>query len=173
MDKRIIVEGPDGSGKSTLIELLLKIFPNDLHLVDGFKHSGYDDYYEWFTHVVSSPATETVPVHNRLFYSELVYGKVLRGKVDVPHAEDWKRSFREDSFLIYCTLPYDELVKSATENPQMEGVMQNLRAIHNEYERIMGEELPRYWASGRCVSYNYHRPGDLAETIDLIGMYLS
>ena len=173
MDKRIIVEGPDGSGKSTLIELLLKIFPNQLHLVEGFKHSKYDDYYEWFTDVVSSLSTETIPVHNRLFYSELVYGKVLRGKIDVPHVEEWKTAFRQDAFLIYCTLPYEELVRSATENPQMEGVMQNLRAIQNEYERIMGEELPRYWGAGRCVSYNYHRPGDLAETIDLIGMYLS
>ena len=177
MSNRIIVEGPDGGGKSTLIQELIKTFPDELHLVEGFNHSNYTEYYGWLMdQLYPEVDTVTVPVHNRFFYSELVYGKVLRnGEVRIPSAmiQGLRSQLREEAFLIYCTLPYEELLRSAMREEQMEGVVENLRKLHKEYDELMGQELPRYWGSGRCVSYNYHRPGDLAEAIDLVGMYLS
>lgn len=163
--KRIIVEGIDGSGKSTVINMLLERVAG-VRLVEGFKHSGWDRYSDWLLDQLDEPTATATPVHNRFFYSELVYGPILRKRLDVtPHLyEDVVRRLRRSAFLIYCRPPLKVVEKSSTIKPQMEGVEENLATLYDEYEQLMMGEAEYYrerfllWDFTRHHFINYMGP---------------
>jgi hypothetical protein len=88
----IIVEGPDGAGKSTLVDYLC----TELHLEPGGTHSRRDvelpknprpRTYQAIAHAVLGGK---VIVHDRLFWSEEVYGLILRGESQFTVTESWR-----------------------------------------------------------------------------------
>lgn len=176
MSKRIIVEGPDGTGKSTLIRHLISKYSDILVEMNGYNHLHNPPYFQdWISDTLRLEFVRgQVPIHNRFFYSELVYGPILRKEVRMTNQfiAATQMSLRYNAFLVYCTLPYEDLVKSATLNPQMEGVVENLRDIYRGYNDRMGQELPYYWGDGRCVSFNYKRQ-DYKEVTQMVGEYLN
>jgi thymidylate kinase len=160
MVKRIIVEGPDGSGKSTLVETLEGYLgSNRVMVVPGFYHqSQYKDYSEWLSHMVTLGDGYRVPIFDRLLYSELVYQPIFRPGAPglTPQASmGYRQLLARTSFLIYCHVPYELLVKYAAERPQMEGVNARLYQIYRAYERVMEEEYPEYFKHGHYATYNF------------------
>jgi thymidylate kinase len=163
--KRIIVEGIDGSGKSTVIHMLLERVAG-VRLVEGFKHSGFSSYPVWLNSQLNGSPSPSTPIHDRFFYSELVYGPILRQRIDVtPHTyEETIRQLRRSAMLIYCRPPLKIIRKSSTVKPQMEGVDDNLAKIYEEYENLMMDESEYYrdrfllWDFTRHHFINYMGP---------------
>jgi hypothetical protein len=155
--KRIILEGPDGSGKTTLREQLIEMFPQ-LIVMPSFKDSrGKLSYPEWLKKQMFMDKEIGILLYDRFYYSELVYGPILRGKVDIPQPlkVTTARVLEDTAFLIYCNLDYSELVKYVTTQPQMEGVLPNLGEIYRSFERIIGDVYARYWHSRRYLYYDW------------------
>src|SRR6266498_3187089 len=79
----IIVEGPDGSGKTTLVNELFYIFKEQFPLAiahsPGPRPHVVEHTFEAFAYEVKGGNRPVI--HDRLFFSELVYGKILRGEV--------------------------------------------------------------------------------------------
>lgn len=162
MQKRIIVEGPDGAGKSTLIEAILRRYGTAVQSVPGFRHQTLTTNYQaWLMDQLDKygpQEVDAIPVHDRFFYSELVYAKALRGgrtELSPSTIGTVKTWLRDRAFLIYCTLSYEKLVEYVTHQEQMEGVVENLRRICNGYSEVMGEEAARYYIKGRYMAYDW------------------
>lgn len=141
----IVVEGPDGTGKSTLIRQLqdaypgLKIAPRACTslagplsgngLVNWLKKYGVMVGYVYDRHpCISGPVYDAV------------YANPVEG-----WAGDWVRgAFREildNARIIYCRPPRREIVKSVNESAQMGGVERNIHRIIDTYDAIMGNML--------------------------------
>ncbi len=142
----IILEGPDGAGKTTLARKLYK------HL----------DHYTWTTtsNGIVSTYTEMVEVLEWLnnfplftttlimdrhpLISEAVYGPILRGyclhsyrpneigRYLITHALD-----DQEILVIHCNPPLLTLGSNIDPQSQREGVMDNLRTIHEKYNDLM------------------------------------
>lgn len=171
--KQVIVEGPDGAGKSTLIATLRAGYP-ELNPFPPYKNVPEMDYETYMGFAVSDTAGPIGPkIHDRLFYSELVYGPLLRGKIALrPERVRYYRSLLGDTaFLIYCRLPYEELVKCATASEQKEGVLENLHLIYRDYDTIIGDSSARYWTRNAYAMYD-QTPDALGKVMHLVGAYL-
>ena len=173
MMKRVIVEGPDGSGKSTLIASLMARFPQ-LELFPSYKHVEQDLTIEQYIDLGLSPDGPVYPrLHDRFFYSELIYGPILRGKISIsPQKVRTVRSLLGDTaFLIYCRLPYEELVKRAQINEQKQGVLENLSRIYHDYDTIIGDNSSRFWTRNAYSMYD-QTTAALDDTVKLLEGYL-
>jgi hypothetical protein len=143
---RIVVEGIDGSGKSTLVRKLLDGFgPEIAYLVLNDRGPDRDLGTFWYDSLGNNPAGR-VAIHDRFFYPELVYGPVLRGRYSVePGTIQYVSQYlRHFAFLIYCR-PDDEAILIGVEaEQQMPGVKENLPSLLHQYDEIMAGELPLY-----------------------------
>lgn len=149
----IIVEGPDGAGKSTLINHLYTTFKLDVIHTPG----PMPDLYLWLLEQgLERTRNEKPPkIYDRFFISETIYGPILRDQVGYP-------PFFTDFFLRYVLQPIHPLVilclptlaivkDSVMNQPQMAGVIDNIDAIYNAYldalplwKRIFGDDFITY-----------------------------
>lgn len=136
----IIVEGTDGAGKSTLVNALAK----DLGLyksvgVTGQEEPGWPKLKdrrfrdrelprfprERTYEAIANAVTGSVLIHDRLFWSEVVYGDILRGKVQFTPLEQFRimnilKAMRVP--VIFCHVPFEATRADLDENPpQLEG----------------------------------------------------
>ena len=157
MQQRIITEGLDGSGKSTLIKTIQDYFPSDVVTIPGFKHSGATNYESWLRLEFHGNQVRPVKLHDRFLYSELIYGPLIRGRVDIDPvvSQAALHMLRENAFLIYCRIPYSKIVETVTAEPQMDGVLEKLVELYDEYERVMIEEVEHY--KNRFVIWDFTR----------------
>jgi hypothetical protein len=178
----IIVEGPDGSGKTTLVNQLCR----DLQL----KKSGFsslskgtrdrvlpDDprtrVYNAMAHAVGGQAVE---IHDRLFWSEEIYGMMLRGGSKFSRIEAWRV---EDILLamkvpiIWCAVPWEVAKENLAGNePQLDGWdWSHGFQIHESY-LLKGVQL--YKREGGVLLYDYTKDEHLNydEVLDYIKRYL-
>lgn len=101
----IVIEGPDGAGKSTLIHRLLGQLPLRV-LHGGGPPSSVAELRDrvWSSH-------QRYPVLDRwAAISELVYGRVLRGETAIPEQELYAAIERFNPTIIYCRPPMDVLL---------------------------------------------------------------
>ena len=160
--KQIILEGPDGSGKSTLLGRLIDhpvvgpLINNNMPSFSVMQEM--DTPFEQYIDLCMREDAGPLPprIYDRFFFSELVYGPILRGKIDYPPAKLRKvrLDLGDNAFLIYCRLPYEVLVERATERPQKDGVLTNLHRIYKDYETIMGDNIPLYWIRNAYAMYD-------------------
>lgn len=151
----VIIEGPDASGKSTLISYLLGEFGDQLELAESSK--GDRNAPEWRepvnvrkrTYTALSQAvigTHRVQVHDRLFFSELVYGEVLRGGACFRWKEQ-QHILRVLTALsppvVLCLPPVEAYLACLPHEKQMEGVIENSLAIYRKYEALCTVRHPR------------------------------
>ena len=130
----IILEGGDGTGKSQAASILGQKF--DLRVV----HSpGYIENFFIAALNYHMMFPREVIVYDRFYYSELVYGPILRGESRVP---EWFGFYVEEMLkkvkplFIWCDVPNEVARENITKYEQLEGVSENLSDILGAYREL-------------------------------------
>ena len=168
---RIIVEGMDGSGKSTLIKHLMETFPN-LDLIINEK-GPEQNFSKWLPAAFDREESPQVPIHDRFFYSELVYGPILRGRINMEPLlmENGLWFLRNLSLLIYARPHSDKLRQGVQSKEQMEGVHERFIQLLELYDQLMAAE--KSWYGARFVQYVWHRDDELKRVEGIVRSYLA
>lgn len=142
----LIVEGPDGAGKSTLISQIACDFNYSVYF------SGRPDSSE----VMRTMLDEMIELSNRdevyicdraPWISELIYSEALRGgKLFLPK-ENFIECYSIPQRIIYCSLSdsdtmlkqMSKVYKAHKPAEHTESVAKNYQKIHESYERIMDD----------------------------------
>ena len=143
----IIIEGPDGAGKTTYLEQLLKSIPGSktMHFTKPYTEEEAYNYYKVYAGAIMAIKPAEVMIFDRSWYSDLVYGPVMRGRVEMTqlHADmlDSLAIANGGGLVIYCTAPVRTLwsrcqKRGETHIPNIE----KLEALHKAYENIMSEK---------------------------------
>ena len=111
----IIVEGPDGAGKSTLIEQLLKSHPGSSY--KHFSNPKTDDeafnYWQVYAKAIEDTDPTKVTVFDRSWYSDVVYGPIFRNRLEMDpmHVRMLEAMVQVHGggSVIYCTAPTNVL----------------------------------------------------------------
>lgn len=170
--KRIIIEGADGTGKTTLISSLQAEFPNRLVLIRNSKEDK-QDFDNWWMDELNYDHSPVVPIHDRFYYSELVYGPLLRGKINGKKSvhNTVRQNLRAEALLIYCRPTYSKIREGVQTNPQMEGVSDHLMEIVERYDKLMGFE--DYHFNRRSIMYDYSFKSSYEAVVRRVKEYLA
>jgi len=166
--KRIIVEGMDATGKTTLINELVSRFHNLEIIVN--ERGPEQNFNYWLPAILwDRDPTGLIPIHDRFFYSELVYGKVLRGHTNIALSIEGvvRDTIREQALLIYSRPPVDIIRSSLGDNrEQMNGVRETWSELLSEYDRVMAVEQDYY--KERYVIWNWYMDSseDIAKKVE-------
>jgi hypothetical protein len=163
----IIVEGVDGSGKTTLIQnfrqvasRLCWIFARSgppqsvLDLDETIRYLSRNRYYK------TPLITDRHPL-----ISEPIYGPIIRGKSLIE--EYWDREEALDQIaaiadrVIYCRPDLQIALRSSKREPQMPGVHEQYWALYQAYDKAMEDllrrkvkVLPYDWSFDQSVDLN-------------------
>lgn len=157
--RHIVVEGPDGAGKSTLIGHLTEILEYPIHPKASDSVKGPVDFLnQWVDRDMSILRGE----ENSYLYdrhpviSEPIYGRVVRGHTQWPfESSEFLREIREimyQSCLVVWCLPNLHTVITnviANGHEQMAGVVPQIAKVHQAYETAYFR-----WAGSKC-HYDY------------------
>lgn len=132
----IIVEGCDNTGKSMLVKQLLERIPELVFVPHGPRPpESYSDYLNEMFSVMSLPNVNNVIV-DRFYFSELVYGPILRGGVGLTPGEiDFlnDKLKQVDPLVIICYNANEDVKSSFAEREQLEGVEDNIDKIQEKF----------------------------------------
>lgn len=149
----IITEGPDSSGKTTLIQALSEELK--LARVGTYDRTQPQHYQHWVEACPHNIITDRWPA-----ISDLVYGPILgRGtwssmkQADTPH------------FLIYCRPQDSEIMNTIHNKPQLEGVIDNAKSILRAYDDLMAQLNPSF-------IYDYTQPRSYTTLINHLKRHL-
>lgn len=152
----IVFEGPDGAGKTTLMEELTSQLQIPKAPRASTSEGGpVENLFQWaWNDVRSWGSTSFVQAYDRHpLVSEYIYGPICRGYTDPAfdsfHAHKLRKYFQHLSFVIFCLPPLDEVTKNVQAAPQMPGVESNISRIYKGYQ----ETIFRW--EGAFVIYDY------------------
>lgn len=111
----IIVEGPDGAGKSTLIDKLMKSHPGSSY--KHFSNPKTDEeaygYWKVYAQAIEETDPNKVTVFDRSWYSDVVYGPIFRDRLEMDpmHVKMLESLVQTHGggHVIYCTAPVNVL----------------------------------------------------------------
>ena len=142
----IVLEGADGSGKTTLQKHLIEIGgfdigPRAVTSEGGVKDPGslvrwvWDDLYSWRT-------AERMRVYDRYpLVSEYIYGPIIRGDVAPgmlsPFAKEMAAWFVKHALVIFCMPPLEVVKREVMKEEQMPGVVDKITDIYESYQLLM------------------------------------
>jgi hypothetical protein len=170
----IIVEGPDGAGKTTLIRKLSGDLKLPVHQrsanSDGSPTSSQgttrgERLAWWAFHDVRTMSDQPMSIYDRhCLISEYIYGPVVRGHL----AADFQNSIihltirllAKYSLVVFCRPPDDEIGKNLWggedggdgQSFQMEGVRGRWKEVVASYDAM------RMFWPGDCMTYDYTNP---------------
>lgn len=137
----IIIEGCDNTGKTSLQQQVLERYPN---MMTGYKQErppedkqSYMDRF-WDFLGKSNGSTRNM-VFDRFYFSELVYGPLLRGNVIFSPSENRmvRHLINEKSpLIIYCYRSPEQILSTFDEREQLEGVQERVTTIVNLYNEV-------------------------------------
>lgn len=145
--KNIIVEGPDGSGKSTLIAHLQESLGLPLHEKASTSKGGpIDDLWAWVeTDLIPMRAAihNTFPAHiydRHPVISEPIYGPIVRKSVreyfdDLTFIRRVTNQIHETCIVVWCLTDLGTVTQNVFANAkeQMPGVTLNIAKVHQAY----------------------------------------
>lgn len=143
-----IIEGPDGAGKTTLVEQIKKSHMNAkvLHFGAPQTPEEADNYYKVYAEAINAKRDDEVLVFDRSWYSDMVYGPVMRNRQEMTqeHADMLSAMVvaRGGGIIIYCTAPIKVLWARCQRRG--ETYLQNqaqLQAISAGYSKVMAENV--------------------------------
>ena len=159
----VVVEGPDGSGKTALIAVMRRHCPSPIVVISRSKpFDSPDDILYFLTWVHIAKAMRGVIVMDRHpAISESLYGPIFRGNslLSGVHVHPYLRSV--DQF-IYCRPPTERILANVqrTRHDQMTGVIEKSRELIRDYDDFFAvlhdERYPVSW-----FDYTRHQLKDL------------
>lgn len=142
----IIIEGCDGTGKTTLIQSLAAEL--NLPIVKSYKPRSLVDIDQFDNWANACPRPPICDRHAAI--SDLVYGPIIRGST--PSTLEHAQAKINNNFLVYCAPPFTAVQNNIHVEPQMNGVKDQLRKIYTAYENLMYDLEPHF-------QYDYTVPG--------------
>lgn len=133
----IILEGIDGSGKTTLANKLKEHGYFDLHFAHDPENK---DLFTKYSKILDVPNSQNL-ILDRSFISEFVYGTVLRGVSRLNESQIRmlaQKYARKDGKVIYLVASYNTLLKRRSkENKDLKTLQKHYKELNNSYEYIM------------------------------------
>jgi len=155
----LILEGPDGAGKSTLVKQLTQHFGDDM--VHTVHHGPYPNLVPemlcktYFRSMTPALTFNDTVIMDRSWLSEPIYGAVYRdgeNRVDLPRRRMLERvALSRGGVVIHCQPHFDICAKAfiARKGDEYLDNLEQLRQVYNEYETLgIRTELP-------VVQYDY------------------
>jgi hypothetical protein len=159
----IIVEGPDGAGKSTLVKELQEVFPS---LAIGER--GVDDRDKlWevtrpdtYRAICEALTSEKPHIWDRLFWSEFAYWEITSRECQFTARDEHlipQLVAAIGAPVIWCMPPRDIVKVNVDREKQMSGVAENIDHIYDVYEGMSNNAtlMPR---GLNITSYDYTSP---------------
>lgn len=136
----IILEGPDGGGKTTLLNQLAGSFPSIArHARASEGVAGpVKDLYEWAHEDVWSWMGQPLSFYDRHpLISEYIYGPITRGTMDARfHTTPLRRRFAQRALVIVCLPPLEVVRRSVSAERDMPGVSTHIDPIWHLYASL-------------------------------------
>ena len=143
----ITVEGLDSTGKTTLIEQLVKDFPG-LKVIPsiGNKHDPVEirrQALDWPNYDRQDYVSSQVYIADRCrLISEMVYNPILKTRPLAFSPSEFLEVTRRWLFfpqlIIYCSRSKDRLLKTLHNEEQLTGVEEHLNELNEQYGKMMG-----------------------------------
>lgn len=144
----LIVEGPDGSGKTTLCQKLAEDF--DIPIMnwetelgisrDDLKENPTQRYYHALALELSDSRGQRPFIHDRLYFSSLVYGPLMQGNIQMSPEDSKLISRLLLAFacpIIMCMPPKDVVLENMKKDDhQMEGVRELQGDVYDAYQAL-------------------------------------
>jgi len=166
----IVIEGMDNTGKTHLQDALIKEYGFEGVHSPGPKD--YDTVISWVIEAFNKDRGIPVLYDRFPLISEAVYGPTLRGRNifnESPMGVELQRRFREEvhPLIIYCRPP-GEVIHRWNDREQMDGVIENSKALLKEYEDLMQLMKPHY----SIVQYDYTQPHDFGRVLEKVDSHM-
>lgn len=130
----IIIEGPDGAGKTTLAKQLAKQL--NLQIVHFVAPTDNTSQFEMYRDFLIDARNIIL---DRAWYSDMVYGPIFRGKAEIQF--DAMRELErgaEDTIVIYCTGPVEAMWRAAQERGEtFVKTYEQFEEICRSYDKVM------------------------------------
>jgi hypothetical protein len=193
----ILIEGPDGGGKSTLCEYLSERLGLPLSPASQLSKKERNDAEFRSEEAVRERVYEGIfkmvggaykpEIHDRLFISELIYSDVF-GRDPAFTWMESRHIFRLmvacEIPVIFCIPPFQEVKKTVGGTDQMEGALDNLMKIYNHYvmmakfmhrKKIKGvtnRGRPFDYAYPQVTLYDYTKPSHQEKVLKVCSDYV-
>ena len=105
----IIIEGPDGAGKTTLANQLAEAL--NLHVMHFSAPLNDNSQFNMYREVLLSKRNTIL---DRAWYSDMVYGPIFRGRPEITKELMWElERCAEDTIVVFCTGPVEAMWEAA------------------------------------------------------------
>lgn len=136
----IIVEGPDGGGKTTLIKQILNQYPSLKRAPRASEGVAgpVSDLFDWTSRDVNSWDIRPLSVYDRHpVISEYIYGPIIRESLDERfHTSGLRRRVSRTALVIVCLPPLEVVRASVSDERDMPGVATHIDAIWHLYASL-------------------------------------
>lgn len=138
-EKMIIVSGPDNSGKTSLVDYLVKEVGMDKVKKD-FPQPPYehpDEYTDWVCNTINTGGV--FDIVDRCFIDELVYGPIMRGQICFDKDQYFRciKAISDNKPLFIITDPGKQKIKETfAEREQYPDIQSNLN-IQRRYHHVI------------------------------------